>query len=348
MDPIVSFIVPVYNGEKYLKECIDSLLSQTVKELEVIIVDDGSTDSSGKIAENFAEADARVHMLHQENSGVSVARNKGMEIASGEWLCFVDADDILHKCYIETLMVYQKYDVVFSGYSEFYDFCQEAKSLYKETELYNKEDFKYIRKIGLNRDLANGKYKLLKISTPWAKLFKRNIIRENGLHFPKGIVTGEDLLFNLQYFELCENGIMIKDALYYHRVHDKAVSRAFSASAVKDYKNLLNKLQEYCSEQSVDLSKEMKEKIVISLGFITILNFAHKDNPKSYKLRKADFFRCTDEEIFKNALDSVDVKRFSFRKKILVLLLKKRLFAGICLFNSLNQMIEKLKGKLRK
>ena len=95
--PQISVIVPVYNVEKYLTQCIESILSQTYQEFELLLIDDGSEDNSGSICDHYSNIDSRVHVFHKENGGVSSARNMGIEHAKGEWVCFVDSDDWIDK-----------------------------------------------------------------------------------------------------------------------------------------------------------------------------------------------------------------------------------------------------------
>ena len=103
--PKVSVIVPVYNAEKYLQECVDSILRQTLADLELILVDDGSTDSSPAICDRYAEQDARVQVIRQANAGLSAARNRGIEVAAGEWVAFVDSDDFIDANMYRTMII---------------------------------------------------------------------------------------------------------------------------------------------------------------------------------------------------------------------------------------------------
>ena len=103
--PLISIIVPIYQVEKYLRSCLDSICAQTYKNLEILLIDDGSTDRSGEICEEYAKNDQRIVVIHQENKGLSAARNKGIEISSGDYLTFVDPDDLLlHDRYIELML----------------------------------------------------------------------------------------------------------------------------------------------------------------------------------------------------------------------------------------------------
>ena len=103
MEDLISVIVPVYNVEKYLNKCIDSIINQTYKNLEIILVDDGSQDSSGKICDEYTKKDNRIKVIHKENGGVSSARNIGLNNATGEWIAFIDADDWVDEEYLQTL-----------------------------------------------------------------------------------------------------------------------------------------------------------------------------------------------------------------------------------------------------
>ena len=111
--PQISIIVPVYNSEKYLGACIDSILSQSFRDIELILVDDGSRDSSSRICDDYAQKDGRVKVIHKANGGVSAARNDGLDIAKGEYITFIDSDDWVEREYLSTLSNYRDYDIVF-------------------------------------------------------------------------------------------------------------------------------------------------------------------------------------------------------------------------------------------
>ena len=123
-EPMVSVIVPIYNVEKYLKRCIDSILNQTYKNLEIILVDDGSPDKCPQICDEYAKSDKRIKVIHKQNAGVSAARNDGLAIAQGDLIGFVDSDDFIHPSMYEEMVNYlvsQDCDLVSCGFSEFSD-----------------------------------------------------------------------------------------------------------------------------------------------------------------------------------------------------------------------------------
>ena len=119
--PQISIIVPVYNSEKYLGACIDSILAQSYRDFELILVDDGSRDSSPRICDDYAQKDSRVKVIHKANGGVSAARNDGLDIAKGEYVTFIDSDDWVEGEYLETLSKFGKYDIVFFSHRLIYE-----------------------------------------------------------------------------------------------------------------------------------------------------------------------------------------------------------------------------------
>ena len=191
--PKISIIVPVYNAEKYLRQCLDSILNQSFSDFEVLLVDDGSKDDSEKICDEYAVKDKRVHVCHQANQGVSVARNVGLENAQGEWMYFPDADDIVMPNALNMMMSFadKTIEYIMCGY-EVYD--ENGACTYSIEERKQKI---------IDRDAA-----LIEMFAPtdyryqgylWNKLFRASIIKENSLSFVRGIKFNEDRLFNVEY-----------------------------------------------------------------------------------------------------------------------------------------------------
>ena len=121
--PLVSVIVPVYKTEKFIHRCIDSVLNQTYSNWEMILVDDGSPDACGQICDSYAEKDGRIHVIHQENQGLSAARNAGIKICKGEWIYFLDSDDFIVEDALEKMIFFSKsgtYDIIMAGFSIIY------------------------------------------------------------------------------------------------------------------------------------------------------------------------------------------------------------------------------------
>ena len=202
--PKVSVIVPVYKAEKYLRKCVDSILAQTFRDFEVLLVDDGSPDKSGEICEEYAKKDPRVRVFHKENGGVSSARNKGIDEARGEWVTFVDADDWLSLETFECLSSYFKdYDVIRFSMVSVLPTYSKTKEL---NEGVTREE--YIKLLVERRTIlgvCGGLYRLDKI-------------REAGLRFREDIINGEDWLFQFQAVCRCERLRVVNKGLYYYNL----------------------------------------------------------------------------------------------------------------------------------
>lgn len=187
--PIITIIVPVYNAEKYLHRCVDSILAQTFADFELLLIDDGSKDNSGAICDEYAAKDSRVRVFHKENGGVSSARNMGLDNAKGEWICFVDSDDYLYNKLFLTNLSGNREDLIITSHIETSYNKKEVVFIldgYK-TNLHKKEFTDFISQY-INSNI---------IKTPWGKFYKKKIIKD--LRFDINIRCGEDLLFNLYY-----------------------------------------------------------------------------------------------------------------------------------------------------
>ena len=208
----VSVIVPVYNTEQYLPRCIDSILAQTFTDFELILVNDGSTDNSGMICNEYAKKDSRIIVIHKENGGVSSARNLGIDNAKGKYITFVDSDDYILSQYLDniyTCLIKVKADLIFTSYT---DIINEEKSIVKINYDFNcLEDY-------VSFFIINGNF-----TAPWGKFFSRKIINENSLYFPYNIHRGEDTIFVYNYLLHCKKIYFIADYNYnYNRILDGA------------------------------------------------------------------------------------------------------------------------------
>ena len=215
MKPLVSIIVPVYNIEKYIRGCITSILSQTYKELQVVLVDDGTPDLSGKICDEFAQTDSRVFVIHKENGGLSSARNAGLEVATGDYIMFVDGDDYLVDNAVEILVrANEKYDADFVQFDTVHTTCPDY-SYQHSSEEYNVE---------ILTDLREMYWKMHKTLGPGVsactKLHKKELFE--GIRFKEGIVHEDDYL-TLYMLQNVKKALYIDAKLYYYIVHENSI-----------------------------------------------------------------------------------------------------------------------------
>lgn len=210
----VSIIVPVYKVERYLSECIDSILSQTYSDFELILVDDGSPDRSGIICDEYAKKDNRIVVYHKPNGGVSSARNYGIEKAVGEWIMFVDSDDYIEP---ETLNISFKaidnidVDLVVFGIEENYFYNNTIK----------RPELKYIGKGAILQEEFEEADQNGWLRGPVCKLYKRNLIIQNNLRFDLNMSYGEDTKFAFTYFLYCKNVKVLPNYCYHYCFRNK-------------------------------------------------------------------------------------------------------------------------------
>lgn len=196
----LSIIIPIYNSERYLPRCLDSILSQSFTNFELLLVDDGSTDRSGKICDEYAEKDCRIRVFHKENGGVSSARNLGLDEARGEWVCFVDSDDELQLNGLQVMVdgISDEVDMVMAGYHE-----HEDGRLMIDTSILGMRGRIIDRNEALVLMYPSMDKNEIYMGYPWGKLFNKAIIKDYGLSFNEQIAIKEDTLFVVSY--LCRS-----------------------------------------------------------------------------------------------------------------------------------------------
>lgn len=227
-EPLVSIVIPVYNVSAYLPECLESLMYQTYPNIEILVIDDGSTDGSGEICEAYARKDSRIRLFHQENHGISFARNVGISRARGEFLMFLDSDDWVERDAVEILlraMLPSRADIVIAGYAEEYKGKTVRPSLHQEP-------FFTVSGASVLPDFFGGRISGL----PWDKLYRAGCFEE--IRFPVGR-NYEDIstLWKLMK-RLSENGgtvAVLPDCLFHYRVRKSSVSHTCSLRNVTDY-----------------------------------------------------------------------------------------------------------------
>lgn len=201
---MISIIVPVYNAEKFLSECVDSILRQEFKDFELVLVNDGSSDRSPMICDAYAEQDDRIKVIHKTNSGVSSARNCGLDVCKGEWIAFADADDFF------TETAFEKF--------------HEASKKQNDLILFNA-----IKKKGnLTKTLFNyhigtrPMFQMVTNRAVWAHLFRRSVIQQNHIRFAENLTYSEDTIFLYHFMAHCKNIWQSDDVVYVYRIHENS------------------------------------------------------------------------------------------------------------------------------
>lgn len=270
----VSIIVPVYNVEKYLKRCLDSLVNQTLKDIEIICVNDGSTDGSLAILDEYVRNDDRVVVINQENSGQSVARNRGIDVAKGEYLGFVDSDDWVSEDYFEKLhnsAIQNNAEIAVGGIIRLHKF--------------NRRKFLTFAKETVTNDV-NLKFELCDLpekSYVWNKIYKSSKLKEIGLKFEEGIVF-EDCIFTPQALFYFDKMVTVPDTYYFYwRRSDSTVTRKDGKSRV-DRVYAHDKAQKFIEEHNIDISSHKPDCYRLKIFGLTVFKIRKKGPRKQYIL----------------------------------------------------------------
>lgn len=320
--PLVSIIVPIYNCEKYLRQCLNSILSQTVCDYEVILVNDGSKDSSGEICDEYAQLDSRFKVVHKSNEGLSAARNDGIELARGEWITFIDSDDWIEPCFLDILDANLTVDYIITSINHHKVDCEIVA-----------ERFKSHNYVTLDANVFAIENLKQAFFTAWSKFFNTKIICDNKLRFLQGVSPGEDTIFVFQY--LCHvKSLYLSDVPCYNwRVANGLTNRKRSFDWII-----------YTIEQTMSAIEQVESICDVELAFI-------KYNSLNYLIDKVDVrqysYRQLYSEIKKLASkswminivkDHQYMKKGRWRKLIDFLMLNKAFFITSVLCKRQNRL----------
>jgi len=337
----ISIIVPVYNSEKYLNDCLESLSKQTLGDIEIIIVNDGSSDNSQVIIEQYTKKDSRFISIYQNNAGPGEARNRGIEIAKGKYVGFVDSDDkIVPEMYEKMLRVAEtkEYDIVSCNYVNLYQDGSLSNLIYK----INKTEVN-IEKYGLSAFLESDILELRFGSEVWSKIIKKSIITEKLINFKSHKeILGEDILFLLEcLFEIQSIGYL-NESLYYHRFREGSLTNSNKPNMANRFL-LLTKIYQ---EKAIEKNKENEVATVLPYLVYSYIGMA-VENEKGFKQKKLCISSVVEEEIVIKSMKYIyRSKKGTLLKRITAkLILNKRLDEYIFL-RILIEKIAKLKRKV--
>lgn len=276
----ISVIVPIYNGEKYLAECIESILDQTFNDFELLLIDDGSSDRSGEICDEYAKTDSRIRVIHKNNEGANASRRAGVLAAKGEWIAFCDADDTMPVFALEHLYsLHNDTDVVIG---------------FHEEHIQNKVlNLKECRQSSITANHFP--------PSPWAKIFRKEILNEKMFDFPSEIRFGEDMIMNIRImFYIKKAPHILYEKVYNYRRNIVGVSHTKKASL--DYEYAFDKAR----EQSIPvelLGDYMKEIIWSRINGLTSIAY---NNPELIALWEHEYLK----RLYK------DIKHYNYKRNL--------------------------------
>lgn len=250
----VSVIVPIYNVEKYLKRCVESLINQTYKNIEILLIDDGSTDSSAEICNKLETVDSRIKVYHKENGGLGSARNYGYKYAKGEYILFLDSDDYIELNTIENMMKYREYDIVCCGFDRV---DEETKKVYSQEMIKMPfDELEITDKMIIETAFLS--------PSGWGKLFKKELL--SNIKFSEDKRAIEDTLFYLEIIPKAKKIKYIKEILWHYMVRKNSLIMSITEEKADLFEKNLLEVKEKYIENNFDKAK---------FEFLTIQVFIH-------------------------------------------------------------------------
>ncbi len=331
----ISIIIPVYNVEKYLSQCLDSLVNQTFKDIEIICVNDGSPDNSLEILNSYAQKDSRVKVISQENSGASIARNNALDHVTGEYIMFVDGDDWVEldtcKIALEASTSYGA-DVVMWDYIGEFSAASRPKNIFDSDKVFDGTEVKPLHRrfVGLLGKELSEPEKADALCTVWGKLYKRNSIYDYNIKFYdiRKIGTYEDGLFNLDVFENISKVVYIHKHLYHYRKDNEgSITSVYKEKLQSQHENIHKYLSNYIQSHNLsdDYKKALNNRIALELvGYG--LNILKLPNGKIKELKN-----IISDLHYRQAYKQLDLKYFPVHWKVFYGCAKHNFATGVYL-----------------
>lgn len=325
----ISVIVPVYNVKPYLEKCVKSILNQSFNDFEIILVDDGSTDGSADICDKLAKIDSKIKVIHKENQGLGMARNTGLENASGEYIYFIDSDDYIAENAFEELFKLidnRLPDAIYFGMNKVINgIAEKGGNIPKRLEYEGEDVLKefFLNAIGgFPRDQGN---EFTGISA-WCAIFRHDTINKNGLRFKsEREVLSEDIIFNLNF---CSKATFIKicpQHLYYYVFREKSLTNSYRKDRFNASKNMQSILTSHLKEYGINCENDFRQNLYFLVNLIVCVkqevanakNITFKTAMKNIKSLCNDSLTCS-------ILKDFPLSYLSFSLRIWFVLIKKK------------------------
>lgn len=320
----ISIIMPVYNTGEYLHKCIQSILAQTLKEFELIIINDGSTDNSGEICDEYAKSDSRIKVIHKINEGVSVARNVGISVADGEYITFVDSDDWIEADMYSELYNYAKVynaDIVMcdaiTKYGDNRIDENDTITLIDDTKLLLKSDF-------------TSEILCEMAGAAWRCIYKNSLLTENNIAFPVGIPISEDRIFNIYAFGIAGSVYYIKKPYYNRFIRPGSAVTGYRKNMIDCVINARSGIMKAIDDvwNGNENFKLQYEKQTVALTYASINNEFYKDSKSNIKEKYMNIKEICNNETVINSIKNTNSKDLRSR----LILSKKCLFLCMIAF----------------
>lgn len=322
---LVSVIVPVYNVEKYLNECVESICRQSYKNLEILLIDDGSTDNSGHICDNLSFSDKRISVYHKENEGLGFTRNYGLKKAKGKYIMFVDSDDYIHIDSVKNMLITAEKECAQLVIGGFLKITDAKQFIFEEKYKYEVFENKQVKNILLPRMIGSCPEKRDSIFTVvWGKLYLlESIINNKVIFLSERKMQSEDLAFQLNYIPYLNKVVVIEDIVYFYRQTPLSLTMVYKPDRFEElkkvYKYVNKKIKQYNMPQASFLRAD-------KMLFVQLKGIMYRELPyntgKTKKQCIEKFKNIVNDQIICEAVRGYPIGLLKPKQKIFVKLLK--------------------------
>lgn len=348
MEVEISIIIPAYNCEKFIERCIYSLINQKLKNYEIIIVNDGSSDNTEKICKKIIEKniEKKIILYNKKNNGVASSRNFGIQKAKGKWITFVDSDDFVSDNYLEELYLQKdNAEFIIANHINYYSSERQEKSNFK---IPNENIIPkcIINLFDENFAIKEENIELKSIRTVWGKLYNLEIIKKNKINFPSGIRLFEDGIFNLQYLLSINKVKFVKKELYYYVQNINSETKKYQDNLISEDLNKIKIIKSIFSKNNEKLINIKNIDLVYELFIFNLFtdylerDLYNKSNPKKLKEKIYELKNIKKEKIY-GTFNFKLINYLSIKKKIVFILMKLNMFNTIHLILTIKNKIVK-------
>lgn len=329
----LSVIVPIYKVEKYLEKCIESIISQTYNDLEIILVDDGSPDKCPEICDEFARKDGRIKVVHKENGGLLSARKAGLETATGEYVGFVDGDDYIQKdMYFELMqsVINYKSDIAICEFWYSYPDREIESDYFLNKKLYSRNELEnevFPTMLFKDRFYSFGIY-----PNCWSKIFKRELLNKHLPGVDNRIRLGEDASFVYPCILDCKSISYVDKPLYHYLINPESMTKKYDDTLSEIYLLPYLRIKEKSNELKYDMSVQLSYYILYLVNFV-VRNEVNSD--KSFKVIK----EICKSEYVSESMKNIKLARLPFHTKVLFILLRMKFRLGLLLYCKLLKFV---------
>lgn len=341
-DSLVSVIVPVYNVEQYIEKCVDSLISQTLPNIEIILVDDGSTDKSAEISDAYAKEHSNIKVIHKENGGLGSARNAGMKVANGKYIGFVDSDDYVSERMYKTLLdlvVDNDADCAYCEFTRFWNnkvnLCENEKcevKTYSGDEILNsylldrigckpseKEDCTYGASVGLG-------------------LFKKDVILRNNINFvSERVFIAEDMIFDIDFIPKCRKIVHTSESLYFYRFNPNSLTTRYVMDRFEKNVTLCHEMKSRLSQiYHSDVYEIRLNRYFLKITRISLIEEVVHINRNGWWTARKNINRIANNDELEDILKFYPIALLPFKQKMFFFALKHKMYLLVAILIKIN------------